>query len=113
MRKSLAFTTLCLMLMGPTAFAEKGKKEMKDAKKQEMKKEMFEVTKKESLSNLEQRIQHLQQTKSCVSGASDNKALKACRQEARKKGEMLRAEMKQKRKERMAKRKDRMAKRKN
>jgi hypothetical protein len=108
MRKALAFSALIFLGLGQSTYAD-AKKEKK-AMKEQMKKEMFDIGKKESIANLEQRIKHLQETKSCVSSASDGKALKKCRMEARKKGEVLRAEMKQKRKERMAKRKERMAK---
>lgn len=59
--------------------------------------ENFAKAKSDALANLEKRISHLQETKSCVSSASDRKALKACRMEARKKGEAMRAEMKDKR----------------
>lgn len=75
-----------------------------DAKKAEN----FQKAKTEMLAGLDKRISHLQETKSCVSSASDRKALKACRQDARKKGEALRAEFKSKhqaRKSEMMKRK--------
>lgn len=111
MKKTAALFGLCLLFTSFSVFAE-GKADRK-AMKKEMKKEMFEITKKESLSNLEKRIQHLQETKNCVSGASDGKALKNCRKEARQKGESLRAEMRQKQKERKAKRKERMQAKKN
>ena len=108
MRKALALSALLFLGLSQPLLADS--KNDKMANKEKMKKEMFEIGKKESLTNLDKRIQHLQETKSCVSSASDGKALKKCRMEARKKGESLRAEMKEKRKERMAKRKERMAK---
>lgn len=72
----------------------------------------FKKVKASALEGLEKRLQHLQQTKSCVSGASDHKALKACRSESRKKGEALRSEMKQKRESFKAERMQRKAERK-
>lgn len=114
MTKQLVLFVAAIGLCSPLSFADdhKGKKGAKKEMSEEMKKEMFEVTKKESLSNLDQRIQHLQETKSCVSSASDGKALKKCRMDARKKGESLRAQMKEKRKEMKDKHRERMQARK-
>jgi hypothetical protein len=68
-----------------------------------MKKENFAKVKSGALANLDKRIKHLQETKSCVSSSSDRKALKECRKSARKRGEALRSEFKESRKERKEK----------
>lgn len=65
---------------------------------EDKKKENFSKVKAEALANLDKRIKHLQDTKSCVSSSSDRKALKECRQTARERGEALRSEFKEKRK---------------
>lgn len=80
----------------------------------DFKKENFAKVKADALANLDKRIQHLNDTKSCVSSSSDRKALKECRKSARKRGEALRSEFKEKRKEMkekmMQRRKERKAK---
>lgn len=97
--------TFCLVILFfsiPLSAEEKGKGKGK----------YFQEAKAAATSNLDKRIQHLQETKSCVSGSSDHKALKACRAAARKKGESLKAEMKEKRNKAKAERMKRKEERK-
>jgi Skp family chaperone for outer membrane proteins len=95
--------TFCLVILffsTPISAEEKGKGKY------------FQEAKAAATSNLDKRIQHLQETKSCVSGSSDHKALKACRAAARKKGESLKAEMREKREKAKAERMKRKEERK-
>lgn len=53
--------------------------------------------KQETLSHLDQRIAHLQETKSCVSSANDQEQLKKCRENLKKENKALHEENKNKR----------------
>ncbi len=70
-----------------------------DADKEARKKEMFEKAKSMATSNIDKRISALQDTKSCISSASDKEALKKCRQKAKENAQALRKESKSRRQE--------------
>jgi len=90
---------ICIGLILGTGFVSAA--EDKEAKK----KERLEMAKSMASSNIDKRIQALQEMKSCISSATDKESLKTCREQAKSKAESMRAENKAKRKERMANRK--------
>jgi hypothetical protein len=55
----------------------------------------FEDHKKKMVEEIEKRINLLQTEKTCIAGASDVNAVKACREAAKKEHEALRSEHKQ------------------
>ena len=57
----------------------------------------FEKHKAEALTNIDQRIQKLQETKSCMSAAKDHEGMKACREKMQEFNKAERAEAMQKR----------------
>ena len=67
--------TALLLSFGVSAFAEE--------------KEMFSKLKEHRLANIEQRMSHLQELKSCVSSASNNETLKNCHKAHKEKTESL------------------------
>jgi len=66
-----------------------------DANKDARKKERFAQVKSMAQSNIDKRISALQETKSCISSANDKDSLKSCRQEAKKRHQAIKQEMKQ------------------
>lgn len=58
-------------------------------------KEHFEKRKGEMLSHIDAQISALNETKSCISSASNQEAIKACREAAEKKREALHAKQKE------------------
>ncbi len=87
----LGLSFLSSILISPT-FAD-------DAAKEARKKEMFQDAKSMATKNIDQRISALQETKSCISSASDKDALKKCREAAKDKAKNFRKENKERRKE--------------
>lgn len=67
--------------------------------------EKLEEVKSKLISHLDQRITHLQATKSCVSSANDKDALKACKKKMKEGGKEMREAWKKKREERKAQKK--------
>lgn len=83
--KALLVLALCLGSFGAFADRHKGKMEGKT----------FEEKKSLTTENLDKRISHLNEMKSCVSAARDEAGLKACREKMREQNK----EMKEKWKE--------------
>lgn len=88
------FLALMLAFGSLTAFAEKTKDEGK-----------FEDRKAKLSMHLEQKIATLQEAKSCVSGAKDEKTLKACHEKMREQRKERRDKMKEKKREKKHKNK--------
>ena len=68
----------------------------------------FSKHKAEMLGHIEEKIQKMQEHKTCISGASDKDALKKCHESMRDWHKSERREHREKRKERMGKRMDKM-----
>lgn len=93
MKKMITMTLILLSTLASTStFAADGNKEAR-------KKEMFQKAKQMAVANIEKRISALQDTKSCISSASDKEALKKCREKAKDRAQSLRKESKERRKE--------------
>lgn len=88
--KMILMASLCVFSM--TAFAEEQK-------------ERFEEMKKNLSSQIEERIGHLQEAKSCVNAATDREALKACREKMKEHRKEMREDWQKKKQEWKSKRK--------
>jgi hypothetical protein len=75
--------------------------------------EAFDKKKAEMTSHIDEHLTKLQEHKGCVSSASDEKALDACRDKMKEWRRSMRMEHMEKRHERMEKRMERMKKRDN
>ena len=73
----------------------------------------FEKHKAEAVTEIDQRIGKLQQMKSCISGASNHEAVKACRADMKEFREEQRSERIEKRKEALENRLNKLNERKN
>lgn len=67
----------------------------------------FEDRKKEALSRIEERIQKLQEHKSCISAAADKEAFKACHGKMKEWREDKKDEMRERKEERQKRREER------
>ncbi len=68
----------------------------------------FADVKAQAEANIDQRIANLQEAKTCISGAADKAALKACRQTLKSKQKSIKSARMGKKMDRMNKRMDKM-----